>query len=232
MTVPGAGRSVRLWQCQRRQTSAAKRTHSLSKNRATRIRSQLKTQRKRPPMSSLIRLSFVVLVATTAMLGSSSAFAQSGGDAKANDKTAPQPHPEASPMNRPFYGSSYALALVIASVFTTTAPAALISFSGNSSDGHAVKGTAEFTLGAGTVTVKLTNTPTTTLDAGELLSGLDGSVWWRRPGQNSHSDGVDRSNCDPHWRLFGICRVGERSAKGPTCGSKCRRLKSARPAAR
>jgi hypothetical protein len=42
-------------------------------------------------MSSLIRLSFVVLVATTAMLGSSSAFAQSGGDAKANDKTAPQP---------------------------------------------------------------------------------------------------------------------------------------------
>ena len=94
-------------------------------------------------------------------------------------------------MNRPFYGSSYALALVIASVFTTTAPAALISFSGNSSDGHAVKGTAEFTLGAGTVTVKLTNTTTTTLDAGELLTGLDFSLGGLTPTLTSKT-GIER----------------------------------------
>jgi hypothetical protein len=38
-----------------------------------------------------------------------------------------------------------------------------------------VSGSAEFTLNAGadTVTVKLTNTTTTTLDAGELFTGLD-----------------------------------------------------------
>ena len=55
------------------------------------------------------------------------------------------------------------------------ASAALLVFTGTSSDGHAVSGTAEFTpnAAADTVTVKLTNTTTTTLDAGELFTGLD-----------------------------------------------------------
>jgi PEP-CTERM motif len=79
-------------------------------------------------------------------------------------------------MNRFFYGSGCALALMIASVFTSTAPASLISFSGNSSDGPAVTGTAEITPGAGTAAVKLTNTTTTTLDAGELFTGIDFSL--------------------------------------------------------
>ena len=96
-------------------------------------------------------------------------------------------------MNRSHYGSGYALALVMASVFIASeAPAALISFSGNSSDGHAVSGTADFTLGAGTVTVKLTNTTTTTLDAGELFTGLDFSLGGLTPSLTSKT-GIERT---------------------------------------
>jgi hypothetical protein len=80
-------------------------------------------------------------------------------------------------MNRYLYGSTCAIALSFASLFAVSpAPAALIAFSGNSSDGHAVSGNANFTLGVGTVTVNLTNTTTTTLDAGELFTGLDFSL--------------------------------------------------------
>jgi hypothetical protein len=97
-------------------------------------------------------------------------------------------------MNRSHhYRSGYALALVIASVFIASeAPAALISFSGNSSDGHPVSGTADFTLGAGTLTVKLTNTTATTLDAGELFTGLDFSLGGLTPSLTS-STGIERT---------------------------------------
>jgi hypothetical protein len=54
--------------------------------------------------------------------------------------------------------------------------AATINFSGTSSDGHAVSATADFTPGTNTVTVKLTNTTASTLDAGELFTGLDFSL--------------------------------------------------------
>jgi hypothetical protein len=56
--------------------------------------------------------------------------------------------------------------------------AAPIPFSGFGPDGHPVSATAEFTLNAAldTVVVKLTNTTTTTLDAGELFTGLDFSL--------------------------------------------------------
>ena len=60
-------------------------------------------------------------------------------------------------------------------LYTPLASAVVISFIGQSSDTHPVSGTAEFPLNdaADTVTVKLTNTTTTTLDAGELFTGLD-----------------------------------------------------------
>jgi len=78
-------------------------------------------------------------------------------------------------------------------------PAALIAapifqFSGFSSDGHPVSGSADFTLNAGadTVTVKLTNTTTTTLDAGELFTGLDFSLGGLTPTMTSDT-GIQRT---------------------------------------
>lgn len=77
-------------------------------------------------------------------------------------------------MDRYFYRLNCAATVLAASLLIASpAPAAFYLFSGNSSDGHAVSGSANFTLGAGTVTVQLTNTTTTTLDAGELFSGID-----------------------------------------------------------
>jgi hypothetical protein len=72
--------------------------------------------------------------------------------------------------------------------------AAIITFSGQSSDGHAVSGSADFTLNAGadTVTVKLTNTTTTTLDAGELFTGLDFSLGGLTPAMSS-ATGIQRT---------------------------------------
>jgi PEP-CTERM motif len=61
-------------------------------------------------------------------------------------------------------------------LYAATASATLLSFSGTSIDGHAVSGTANITLGAGTATIVLTNTTTTTHDAGELLTGIDFSL--------------------------------------------------------
>src|SRR4029077_4301248 len=96
-----------------------------------------------------------------------------------------------------------------------TASATLISFSGNSSDGHAVKGTADFSLGPGTATIKLTNTTTTTLDAGELFTGLDFSLGGLTPsltsktvieravtGSGSVSDTVSAQNLT--WSLVSL----------------------------
>lgn len=69
----------------------------------------------------------------------------------------------------------------------TQASAALFSFSGFSSDGHPVSATADFNLDAGadTITVKLTNTTATTLDAGELFTGLDFSLGGLTPTMTS-----------------------------------------------
>ena len=87
-------------------------------------------------------------------------------------------------------------ALVFAAgvLHASIASAALISFSGNSSDGHPVSGTAEFTLNdaVDTVTVKLTNTTATTLDAGELFTGLDFSLGGLAPAMTSDT-GIQRT---------------------------------------
>jgi hypothetical protein len=71
--------------------------------------------------------------------------------------------------------------------------AALINFSGFSSDGHPVSGSAEFTLNAAadTVLVKLTNTTSLTLDAGELFTGLDFSLGGLTPAMTSDT-GIER----------------------------------------
>ncbi len=70
-------------------------------------------------------------------------------------------------------------------------------FMGNSSDGHPVSGIAEFTLnpGADTITVKLTNTTATTLDAGELFTGLDFDLDGLTPSLASDT-GIQRTVAD------------------------------------
>jgi hypothetical protein len=72
------------------------------------------------------------------------------------------------------------------------ASAATIFFTGNSSDGHAVSATAEFTPAANTLTIKLTNTTTNTLDAGELLTALDFSLGVLTPSLTSKT-GIERT---------------------------------------
>lgn len=66
------------------------------------------------------------------------------------------------------------LSVSFAALVANSAAAAFV-FTGNSSDGHAVSGSAAFALNDAldTVTVTLANTTTTTLDAGELFTGLD-----------------------------------------------------------
>jgi hypothetical protein len=72
---------------------------------------------------------------------------------------------------------SLAVAAIVGCLFAaTSASATTVSFSGTSIDGHAVSGTADFTLAAGSATIKLTNTTATTHDAGELLTGIDFSL--------------------------------------------------------
>jgi hypothetical protein len=86
-----------------------------------------------------------------------------------------------------------AIALLIASAIAIPrASAALISFTGVSADGHPVSGSAEFTLGAGTATVKLTNSTTTTRDAGELFTGLDFNLGGLTPSLTSKT-GIKRT---------------------------------------
>jgi hypothetical protein len=64
--------------------------------------------------------------------------------------------------------------LAFAALLANSAGAAFV-FTGNSADGHAVSGSAAFAFNDAldTVTVTLANTTTTTLDAGELFTGLD-----------------------------------------------------------
>ena len=90
-------------------------------------------------------------------------------------------------------GSTCAIALLIASfVATSQANAAFYLFTGTSADGHAVSGSANFTLGVGTVTVQLTNLTALTLDAGELFTGIDFSFGGLTPSLFSAS-GVQRN---------------------------------------
>ena len=90
-------------------------------------------------------------------------------------------------------GSLYAQAVAIALIVNLApASAALMSFTGTSSDGHAVSGSADFTLGLGTATIQLTNTTATTLDAGELFTGLDFSLGGLSPSLTSKT-GIERT---------------------------------------
>ena len=89
------------------------------------------------------------------------------------------------------HASAFAVALLC--IFSgSRATATTVSFSGTSSDGHAVAGTAGFTLGAGTATVTLTNTTTTTHDAGELFTGLDFSLGGLTPTLSTKT-GIERT---------------------------------------
>ena len=70
------------------------------------------------------------------------------------------------------------------------------TFFGTSSDGHAVSATADFSAVGDTLTVKLTNTTTTTLDAGELFTGLDFSVSGLTPTMTSDTGILRTINAD------------------------------------
>src|SRR5690348_5962118 len=94
-------------------------------------------------------------------------------------------------MTRTFYRSVCALTLAVA-FSANSASAATIFFTGNSSDGHAVSATAQFTPGPNTVTVTLTNTTANTLDAGELFTALDFSLGGLTPSITSKT-GIERT---------------------------------------
>lgn len=74
--------------------------------------------------------------------------------------------------------SKFILAMAFAGLGVLPAAAGTFVFTGTSSDGHAVSGTADFTFDAtaDTVTVQLVNTTNLTKDAGELFTGLDFSL--------------------------------------------------------
>jgi len=95
--------------------------------------------------------------------------------------------------SRPLWVAGICLALGISAVSSANG-APIFLFSGNSSDTHPVSGSAEFTLnpGADTVTVKLSNTTSTTLDAGELFTGLDFSIGGLAPAMTSDT-GIQRT---------------------------------------
>lgn len=67
-------------------------------------------------------------------------------------------------------------------------------FTGSSSDGHAVSGTADFSADAAadTITVTLVNTTSLTRDAGELLTGIDFSLGGLVPSLTS-AKGLERT---------------------------------------
>jgi MYXO-CTERM domain-containing protein len=77
---------------------------------------------------------------------------------------------------------------------STHAEAASYFFSGLGSDGHPISGQANFTLNAGadTILVKLTNSTATTLDAGELFTGLDFNLGGLTPTMTSDT-GIQRT---------------------------------------
>jgi hypothetical protein len=69
-----------------------------------------------------------------------------------------------------------ALALILGCVFHASpalASTISFSFSGTSTAAHPISGTADFTLSAGSATIKLTNTTPKTFAADELFTGLD-----------------------------------------------------------
>ena len=74
--------------------------------------------------------------------------------------------------------------------WTSVAPAA--TFVGLSVDGHPVSATADFTAVGDNVTVKLTNTTATTLDAGELFTGLEFTISGLTPTMTSDT-GIQRT---------------------------------------
>jgi hypothetical protein len=89
-----------------------------------------------------------------------------------------------------------ALLLMGCGIATLPASAATVFFSGTSSDAHPISGSIDFTVNgaADTITVKLTNTTATTLDAGELFTGLDFTVGGLNPTMASTADtGIQRT---------------------------------------
>jgi hypothetical protein len=80
-----------------------------------------------------------------------------------------------------------ALAAILAGLSSIAAPAATVTFTGLSSDGHAVAAIVQITpnAGADTLSVKLTNTTAITLDSGELFTGLDFSLGGLTPSLTS-----------------------------------------------
>lgn len=86
------------------------------------------------------------------------------------------------------------VAFSITLLFASQASAAPMLFSGTSSDGHPVSGIADFVLNdvTDTVSVTLTNTTTTTLDSGELFTGLDFSIGGLTPTLTS-ATGIQRT---------------------------------------
>lgn len=93
---------------------------------------------------------------------------------RANDEHGPVATQTCANSTRLGMRATVLAAALLASAMSPWASAAFV-FTGNSSDGHSVSGVAEFTLNAGadTITVTLTNTTATTLDAGELFTALD-----------------------------------------------------------
>jgi hypothetical protein len=66
------------------------------------------------------------------------------------------------------------------------------SFSGTSTASHPISGTADFTLSAGSATIKLTNTTVKTFAADELLTGLDFTLAGLTPTISSKT-GIERT---------------------------------------
>lgn len=86
------------------------------------------------------------------------------------------------------------VAFSVALLLASHASAAPIIFSGFSSDGHPVSASADFVLNdvTDTVSVTLKNTTTTTLDSGELFTGLDFTISGLTPTLTSDT-GIQRT---------------------------------------
>ena len=89
---------------------------------------------------------------------------------------------------------TWIVAFSITLLFASQASAVPMVFSGLSSDGHPVSAIADFILNdaTDTVSVTLNNTTTTTLDAGELFTGLDFTISGLTPTLTSDT-GIQRT---------------------------------------
>src|SRR5262245_51824911 len=88
------------------------------------------------------------------------------------------------------------LLLVGRGIATQSVSAATLPFAGTSSHSHPTSGSTDYTVNgaANTVTIQLTNSTTTTLDAGELFTGLDFMVGGLTPTMASNADtGIERT---------------------------------------